>query len=72
MSCWSGSRVLVHHQYCTLTETSFGYPAVVPSHGDHATMVPQDQSLHILQQVIDGVDVGICQLKVLDSGLDSS
>lgn len=35
-------------------------------------MVAQDQSLHILQEVIDGLDVGKCQLKVSDVGLGGS
>lgn len=29
-------------------------------------MVQQDQFHHTVQQVIDGVDVGVCQPKVLD------
>lgn len=32
-------------------------------------MVPQGQSLHALQQAIDGVGVGVDHLKVLDVGL---
>lgn len=35
-------------------------------------MIPQDRSLHILQQIIDGVDIGVGQLKVLDVGLGGS
>ena len=47
-----------------IIETPFIYPAVSLGLGDHAaTMVLQDQSLHTLQQVIDGVEVGQCQLK---------
>ncbi|KAL6043287.1 hypothetical protein STEG23_022074 [Scotinomys teguina] len=33
-------------------------------------MVPIDQSLHTLQQVVDGVDVGVGQLKGLDGEED--
>ena len=32
----------------------------------------QDWPLHMLQQLIDGVDVGVDQLKSLDLGLGSS
>ncbi|KAL6036659.1 hypothetical protein STEG23_005377 [Scotinomys teguina] len=42
---------------------------IILSHGDPVAMVPQDWSLHALQQVIDGVDVGECQLKALDGCL---
>ena len=40
--------------------------------GDLSYITLQDQSLHALQQVIDGVDVGECQLQVLDVCLDGS
>lgn len=55
-----------------LIETSFTYPAVSVSLGDHATMVLQDQSLHTLQQVIDRVEVRECQLKTLDTDLNGN
>lgn len=42
------------------------YPVVVPSIGDPEAMILLDQSLHILQQVIDGVDFGVGQVKTLD------
>ena len=32
----------------------------------------QDQYFHVLQQLIDGVDVGVGQLKALDLGLGDS
>ena len=35
-------------------------------------MVPEDQSLHLLQQVIDRIDVGVGQLKILDVDLSGS
>lgn len=38
-------------------------------HGDPVAMVPEDQSLHVLQQAIHGIDVGVGQLKTLDVGL---
>lgn len=33
-------------------------------------MVSQGQSLHMSQQVLDGIDVGVGQLKTWDMGLD--
>lgn len=35
-------------------------------------MVLQDESLHELQQVIDGVDFGKCPFKAMDMCQDSS
>lgn len=58
----------MHYQYCTLTKTPLGYPAVVLSHGNPTSMVLVDWFLHTLQQVIDGEDVWLCQLKDLDVG----
>jgi hypothetical protein len=43
---------------------SFGHPAVARCHGDPAALV----TLHKLQQFIDGVDVGVGQLKALNLG----
>ena len=40
-----------------------------PCHGDPAALDMQDQPFYVLQQFIDGVDVEIDQLKVLDVGL---
>lgn len=53
-------------------ETLLRYSSVAPSHGDPVTIVPQDLSLHTLQQVMDGVDVGMCLLKALFVGLGGS
>lgn len=41
----------------------------IPSHGDSAALVSQDQSLYVLQQVIDGVEVRVGQLQALEMGL---
>lgn len=35
-------------------------------------MFLKDQSFHLLQQVIDGIDVGLGQLKILDVVLSGS
>lgn len=53
-------------------QNSLGYPGVAPSHGEHAPLVPQGQYLHALQQVMDGVDVGVDLLETLDVGLGAS
>ena len=70
---WSGSRPLASGTPSVLDvpETPLGYPAVSLSDGDPVTVVPQSQSFHVLPQaiVIDGVDVGVCQLKAPDVGL---
>lgn len=58
-SCWSDSRFLAHHQYWTILEAPFKYPAVVQSHRDPVALVLQDLLLHKLHQHIDGVDVGV-------------
>ena len=42
---------------------------VVLCHGNPAAFVLQDWPLHMLLQFIDGVDVEVGQLKVLDLGL---
>lgn len=44
-------------------------PPVAPSHGDPAALVLQDQSLRVLQQVLDRVDVAMDQLRALDVSL---
>ena len=41
-------------------------------HEDPAALELQDWTLHTLQQFIDGVDVGVGQLKALDLGLGGS
>lgn len=70
MSHLSGSKLLRHHRW-TLTETALGYAAVVESWRS-ACSVPQDQSLHDLQRVIDGVNVRVGQPKALDVALGGS
>ena len=73
ISCWSGSRPWLWHSINTgPTSTLLSISAVALSHGDPAATVPQDQSLHTLQQVIDGVDIGVCLLQALDVCLGGS
>ena len=47
-------------------------PVVVLWHGDTEALVLQDLPLHTMQQIIDGVGVGMGQLKSMDLGLRSS
>ena len=49
--------------YTINTGPSLKLLLVALSHGDPVTVVPQDQSLHVLQQITDGVDVGVSQVK---------
>ena len=41
-----------------------GYPVVVQRHGDPAALGLLNRSLHMLQQITDGVDVGVGQLSL--------
>lgn len=65
-----GFWFLTHHQYWTILEAPFKYPAVVQSHRDPVALVLQDLLLHKLHQHIDGVDVGVVWFKVPDLGLE--
>lgn len=47
-------------------------PVVVLYHRDPAALVLWDKLLHTLQQLIDGIDVGVDQLKTLDLSLGGS
>jgi hypothetical protein len=67
-----GLWLLLHYQYWIFTGTPLGYPAVALCHGDPAAFVLQDQPLHVLEQFIHGVDVGVGQPKPLDLGLGGS
>ena len=51
-----GPYPLAHHHHWTLTKTFLVHPAVVLSHENPVAIVLPDQSLHILQQVIDGAN----------------
>ena len=64
--------LLLHYQYWILTGSPLGYTFVSLCHGDPTTLDLQDQPFHILWQFIDGVDVGMGQLKALDLGLGGS
>ena len=44
-------------------------PVVAMGQGHPVPLDLQDQSLHVLQQFINGVDVGVGQFKALDPGL---
>lgn len=54
-----GLWLLVHYKYWTLTGTLLRYPVVALCHGDPAALDLQDPPLHLPQQLIDGVDVGV-------------
>ena len=64
-----GLWLLLHYEYWILTRTPLGYPVVALCCGDPVTLNLQDWPLHILQQFINGINVGVSQLKALDLGL---
>lgn len=49
--------------------TPLGYPVVALCYGDSAAFDLQDQALHVRQQFIDGVNIGVGHLKTLGLGL---
>lgn len=69
---FKASDFLYTIQYLTLIKSPLLCPVVVLSHGDSVAMFLQEWSLYMLQQVIDEIDVGACQLKALDVGLGGS
>lgn len=74
VSHWSGSMPLASAipSYWALTGTPLGYPAVSLCRGDPAALDLQDRPLHTLQQLIDGVNVGMGQLIALLPGMGGS
>ena len=72
VSQWSGSSPLAHQRHWTLTETPLTYLTLVPSHEDAVAIVPQDKSLHALQQVTDGEDIWVDKPKAQEVGLFGS
>lgn len=54
------------------TGTPLGYPVAVLCHGDPAALYLQIWPLHMLQQFIDEVDVGVGQIIALVLGLGVS
>ena len=69
MSHWSGSRPLASATLSDwiLTRTPPKYSVVALCHGDPASLDQQDWPFHMLQQIIDGVDFGVGQLRALAS-----
>ena len=54
---------MLHYQYWNLTRTPLRYPVVVLSH--HGGPVVFSWPLHVFQQFINAVDVGVGQFKAL-------
>ena len=64
MSHCSDLRPLVSTRLCKiLTGIPLRYPVVALCHGDYVALDLQGWPLHMLQQCIDGVDVGLAKLK---------
>ena len=61
MSRWSGSKPPLSGIPSSLD--LLAYPVAALSHRDSAGIFPRDQSLHDLQQVLDGVNVRVGQPK---------
>jgi hypothetical protein len=55
--------VLLHHQYWILSRTPLGYAVSALCHRDPAALVLQEGPLDTVQLFIDGLDVGVGQLK---------
>ena len=74
MSYRSDSRALASTTpfILSLTGTPLGYPVLAPCHGDPAALDLQACPLHMLQQFIDKVDVGMDQLITWVLGLGGS
>ena len=66
-----GLSFQLHYRCWALTRTPLGYPVAVLCHGDQTALNLQDLSLHVFQQIIDGMDVGVGQLITLFLGLGS-
>ena len=64
-----GLWLLLHYDCWALIGTPLGYPVVALCRGGPAALGLQDLSLHVLQQITDGVDVGVGQLIALILGL---
>lgn len=74
MNHWSDSSPLAPGPASSLglIETLLEYLAVALSHGHSASILPEDQSLHALHQITDGVDAGLSQPKSQDMDLGGS
>lgn len=55
-----------------MAETPLRNPAVAQGRRGPVALVLQDRLLHMLHQFIDGLDVGVASLRVLDLGLGGS
>lgn len=60
------SDFFLYHQYWFLTRNPLGCHIFTLCHGDPAALHLQDQLFHLLQQVIDEVDVRVGQLNILN------
>lgn len=71
MSHCSDFRLLLNYQYWICIGTPLRYPVVL-CHEDLATLVLKDWCRLALQQLLDGVDIWVGQLKATDLGLSGS
>ena len=64
--------LLLHYLYWIFTGTSLGYPVIGLCHRDPTTLNMQNWSLHTFQPFIDGIIIGLGQLKALNLGMCGS
>lgn len=73
VSCWPGSRPLASGSLSIMDpHCIFSWVFLSRKSCCYGSPGPQSQSLHILQQVIDGIDAEEDQLKALEMGLGGS
>lgn len=56
---------LVYHHHWMLTETPMEYPVATLSYGSPAVIIPQNQSFHVFNHIIDWVDIRVGQINAL-------
>ena len=64
--------LLFHYLYWNFTRTPLGYPIVALCHRNPLALNLQDKLFHMLQQIIEGVDVNVVQLKTLHLGWEDN
>lgn len=72
ISLFGGLWLLLHYLYWIFTGTSLGYPVIGLCHRDPTTLNMQNWSLHTFQPFIDGIIIGLGQLKALNLGMCGS
>ena len=69
---WSEPSSSTHYQYWIAISASLRYHVVALCYGDADALGLQDWPPHVLQQFVDGMNVGVGQLRALALGLGRS